>query len=61
MEESGEAIDLTNYKIDPIKLEKLRNKLRSIEDYIIRETVKYAGAHNGIRIVKSNQFIGLII
>lgn len=34
--------------IDPEKLESMDKKLQSIEDFIIDETIKYTGAHEGI-------------
>lgn len=34
--------------IDPEKLESMNKKLQSIEDFIIDETIKYTGAHEGI-------------
>lgn len=35
--------------IDPEKLESMDKKLQSIEDFIIDETIKYTGAHEGIK------------
>ncbi|KAL9914165.1 uncharacterized protein ACN2A1_001276 isoform 1-T2 [Glossina fuscipes fuscipes] len=35
-------------KLDPEKLENMDKKLQSIEDFIIGETIKYTGAHEGI-------------
>ncbi|KAM8714365.1 hypothetical protein ACLKA7_014487 [Drosophila subpalustris] len=34
--------------IDPEKLESMDKKLQSIEDFIIEETIKYTGAHEGV-------------
>lgn len=34
-------------KLDPEKLENMDKKLQSIEDFIIGETIKYTGAHEG--------------
>lgn len=33
--------------IDPTKLENMNKKLQAIEDFIINETIKYTGAHEG--------------
>ncbi|XP_062128446.1 uncharacterized protein LOC133840565 isoform X2 [Drosophila sulfurigaster albostrigata] len=35
-------------ELDPEKLESMDKKLQSIEDFIIDETIKYTGAHEGI-------------
>lgn len=33
--------------LDPAKLENMNKKLQAIEDFIINETIKYTGAHEG--------------
>lgn len=38
-------------KIDPAKLENMNKKLQAIEDFIINETIKYTGAHEGKRYI----------
>ncbi|XP_046809658.1 trichohyalin isoform X2 [Lucilia cuprina] len=35
-------------KLDPAKLDNMNKKLQAIEDFIINETIKYTGAHEGI-------------
>lgn len=34
-------------KLDPAKLDNMNKKLQAIEDFIISETIKYTGAHEG--------------
>lgn len=34
-------------RLDPAKLDNMNKKLQAIEDFIINETIKYTGAHEG--------------
>lgn len=40
--------DKKKRNIDPSKLENMNKKLQAIEDFIINETIKYTGAHEGM-------------
>ncbi|XP_053962238.1 uncharacterized protein LOC128865875 isoform X1 [Anastrepha ludens] len=40
--------DKMKRELDPTKLDKMDRKLQSIENFIIDETIKYTGAHEGI-------------
>ncbi|XP_013108167.2 cyclin-dependent kinase 11B isoform X1 [Stomoxys calcitrans] len=44
----AEDSDKKKRNIDPTKLENMNKKLQAIEDFIINETIKYTGAHEGI-------------
>ncbi|XP_075166171.1 uncharacterized protein LOC142238418 [Haematobia irritans] len=45
---ASEDNDKKKRNIDPTKLENMNKKLQAIEDFIISETIKYTGAHEGI-------------
>ncbi|XP_065369585.1 DNA ligase 1 isoform X2 [Calliphora vicina] len=50
-EEDTSAEDINKKKkrkLDPAKLDNMNKKLQAIEDFIINETIKYTGAHEGI-------------
>ncbi|KAM7342622.1 uncharacterized protein ACRADG_009975 isoform 2-T2 [Cochliomyia hominivorax] len=48
-DDSGENISKKKKrKLDPAKLDNMNKKLQAIEDFIINETIKYTGAHEGI-------------
>lgn len=44
----AEDADKKKRNIDPSKLENMNKKLQAIEDFIINETIKYTGAHEGM-------------
>lgn len=47
-------------KLDPAKLDNMNKKLQAIEDFIISETIKYTGAHEGRKDVFQSVMIYLI-
>ncbi|XP_073844952.1 uncharacterized protein isoform X1 [Musca autumnalis] len=48
LQTAGDDADKKKRNIDPTKLENMNKKLQAIEDFIINETIKYTGAHEGI-------------
>ncbi|XP_032590914.1 histone-lysine N-methyltransferase, H3 lysine-79 specific isoform X2 [Drosophila grimshawi] len=48
-DDQNEEMQKKKRDIDPEKLESMDKKLQSIEDFIIDETIKYTGAHEGIK------------